>query len=58
MKISYIPVTCIYPNGMQVHWKYIRRLEQDHENYYVWMADHLEPEVYSKENFKLIAGRI
>lgn len=56
MTVNYIPVTCIYPNGMRSSWKFIRRIEEDHEYYYVWYTDHLEPKIFNKLNCKLIKG--
>lgn len=51
---KYLPVSYIWSDGKKTDLWFVRRLEEDHLNYYVWYGDDLEPKIYQKGNYKFI----
>ena len=50
----YLKVKRIYPNGLTYNINYVRRMEEDHQFYYVWLLDDLKPQIYSKKSFQMV----
>ena len=50
----YLNVKRIYPNGLAYQINYVRRMEEDHQFYYVWLLDDLKPQIYNKKSFRMV----